>query len=177
VCEKIFALAGVVAEYEACTDNAAYHPGRCANVTVKGKALATLGQIHPTVAANYGFSTSVFCAEIDLEALFSFAGGVTEYKPLPKFPASTRDFSFVCDDALEVGRIEKIMKKAGGKLTENIELFDIYRGSQIGDGKKSVSMRATLRAADRTLTVEEVDKVSQKILRALETELGITLRS
>ena len=177
VCEKIFALAGVAAEYEACTDNAAYHPGRCANVTVNGKALATLGQIHPTVAANYGFSTAVFCAEIDLEALFSFAGGVTEYKPLPKFPASTRDFSFICDDALEVGRIEKIMKKAGGKLTENIELFDIYRGSQIGEGKKSVSMRATLRAADRTLTVDEVDRVSQKILRALETELGITLRS
>ncbi len=178
VCEKIFTLASVNgAEYTACTDNAAYHPGRCATVEVNGKALAVLGQIHPTVAANYGFSSPVFCAEIDLEALFALSDGKIEYKQLPKFPASTRDFSFVCDDALEVGKIEKIMKKAGGKLTENVELFDIYRGAQIGEGKKSVSMRATLRAQDRTLTVEEVDKASQKILRALETELGITLRA
>ena len=179
VCEKIFKLAGIRAtEYSACEDNSAYHPGRCATVcTEKGAELAVIGQIHPTVANNYGFSFPVYCAEIDLEAVFAEANNNIEYKPLPKFPASTRDFSFVCDDALEVGKIEKIMKRAGGKLTEAVELFDIYRGPQVGEGKKSVSIRVTLRAQDRTLTVEEVEKVSQKILRSLENDLGITLRS
>ena len=178
VCDKVLIDAGIAeTEYTACEDNPSYHPGRCALVTGKnGETLAVLGQIHPTVADNYGFSAPVFCAEIDLEAVFNSASKKIEYKPLPKFPASTRDFSFVCEDALEVGKIAKIMKRAGGKLTENVELFDIYRGPQVGEGKKSVSMRVTLRAADRTLTVEEVEKVSAKILRSLENDLGITLR-
>ena len=179
ICNKIMTLAGVVGvEYTAEENNSAYHPGRCATVTdKKGAKLAVLGQIHPAVAANYGFSAPVYCAEIDMEAVCEAANKKIEYKPLPKFPASTRDFSFVCEDDLQVGTIAKIMEKAGGKLTEAVELFDIYRGPQVGEGKKSVSMRVTLRAADRTLTVEEVEKVSQKILKSLEKDLGITLRS
>ena len=68
------------------------------------------------------------------------------------------------------------MRKAAGKLVENIEVFDIYRGPQLGDGKKSVSLRVTLRAADRTLTVEEADKVSAKIVKDLQFKMGIGLR-
>ena len=99
------------------------------------------------------------------------------YTPLPKFPASTRDFSFVCDEALEVGTLKEEMAKAGGKLVEDIALFDIYRGPQIGENKKSVSLRVTLRASDRTLTVEEAEKVSAKILAGLERNLGISIRA
>ena len=69
------------------------------------------------------------------------------------------------------------MAKAGGKLVEAVELFDIYRGPQVGENKKSVSLRVTLRAADRTLTVDEAEKVSAKILRGIEHVLGITIRS
>ena len=69
------------------------------------------------------------------------------------------------------------MKDAGGKLVEDIALFDIYRGIQVGKNRKSVSFRVTLRAADRTLTVEEAEKVSGKILAALEKQLGIVLRA
>ena len=179
VCEKILKLAGVSGhKYSANTENASYHPGRCADVTsAKGEKLAILGQVHPLVAAEYGFNAPVFCAELDLEAIEKAINKKIEYTPLPKFPASTRDFSFVCDDELEVGKIEEVMKKAGGKLAESVKLFDIYRGQQIGEGKKSVSMRVTLRAADRTLTVEEADKISKKILSSLEYQLGITLRS
>jgi phenylalanyl-tRNA synthetase beta chain len=99
------------------------------------------------------------------------------YTPLPKFPATTRDFSFVCEEDLEVGTIEEEMCKAGGKLVESIALFDIYRGPQVGENKKSVSLRVTLRASDRTLTIEEAEKVSAKILRGIEHNLGITLRA
>ena len=163
--------------YEAVTDNATFHPGRCARlVAADGEMLGIFGQLHPLTAQNYGFTAPVYAAELDFDAIFEHIDGVIEYKPLPKFPASTRDFSFVCDEELEVGKLSALIAHAGGKLVENVELFDIYRGAQLGEGKKSVSFRVTLRASDRTLTVEEADKVSSKILSSLEHQLGLTLR-
>jgi phenylalanyl-tRNA synthetase beta chain len=82
----------------------------------------------------------------------------------------------VCDDDLEVGTIEKVMKETNSKLIENIKLFDIYRGAQLGEGKKSVSFSVSFRSADHTLTVEETDKAAKKILGAIEHKLGITIR-
>ena len=163
--------------YEAVTDNATFHPGRCARiVAADGEFLGIFGQLHPLTAQNYGFNAPVYAAELDFDAIFEHGDGVIEYKPLPKFPASTRDFSFVCDEDLEVGKLSALIAKAGGKLVEDVKLFDIYRGTQLGEGKKSVSFRVTLRASDRTLTVEEADKVSGKILSSLEHQLGLTLR-
>ena len=163
--------------YEAVTDNATFHPGRCARlVAADGEMFGIFGQLHPLTAQNYGFTAPVYAAELDFDAIFEHIDGVIEYKPLPKFPASTRDFSFVCDEELEVGKLSALIARAGGKLVENVELFDIYRGAQLGEGKKSVSFRVTLRASDRTLTVEEADKVSSKILSSLEHQLGLTLR-
>ena len=127
--------------------------------------------------ANYGISVPVYAAELDFDAIFANMTAEKLYTPLPKFPATTRDFSFVCEEALEVGKIEDVMASAGGKLVTDISVFDIYRGPQVGENRKSVSMRVTLRASDRTLTVEEADKVSSKILAALEKQLGIALRS
>ena len=164
-------------EYVAVSDNATFHPGRCAKlVAADGEMLGIFGQLHPLTAQNYGFNAPVYAAELDFDAIFDHCDTVIEYKPLPKFPASTRDFSFVCDEALEVGKLTAVIAKAGGKLVEDVKLFDIYRGTQLGEGKKSVSFRVTLRAADRTLTVEEADKVSSKILSSLEHQLGLTLR-
>ena len=135
------------------------------------------GQIHPLVAADYGFNQPVYCAAVDFEALWENANTVIDYKPLPKFPATTRDFSFVCPEDMEVGSIIAVLRKAGGKLVEDVALFDIYRGANLGEGKKSLAFRVTLRASDRTLTVEEADKASKKILKDLEFKLGLTLRS
>ena len=178
VCEKLFELFGILGvTYTARTDDPSHHPGRCAEaIAPDGTCLGVLGQVHPAVTNNYGFTREVFCAELDLPAMFAHINHTPEYSPLPKFPAITRDFSFVCDDELEVGKIEEVMSRAGGKLVESVRLFDVYRGQQLGEGKKSVSMRVTLRAADRTLTVEEADKASQKILNALNAQLGIGLR-
>jgi len=78
---------------------------------------------------------------------------------------------------MEVGSIIAVMRKAGGKLVEDVALFDIYRGANLGEGNKSLAFRVTLRASDRTLTVEEADKASKKILKDLEFKLGLTLRS
>ncbi len=178
VCENIIALASIKnAEFVAVRDNPSYHPGRCANIVVGDTVLGVLGQVHPLVMQNYGISIPVYAAELDFDKLFELSSTEKHYKALPKFPASSRDFSFVCDKDLEVGKIEKIMATAGGKLVEDVSLFDIYTGHQIGEGKKSVSIRVILRATDRTLTVEEADKVSDKILSALDKQLGINLRA
>ena len=179
VIENLLAFAGIKdASFTACTTDPAYHPGRCAQViAADGKVLGVFGQIHPSVAADYGFSVPVLCASINFEVLWECADMTIDYRPLPKFPATTRDFSFVCPEDMEVGAIEAVMQRAGGKLVENVSLFDLYRGASIGEGNKSVAFRVTLRAADRTLTVEEADKVSKKILKDLEFKLGLKLRS
>ena len=178
ICENLLALAGVKATYTACADNAAYHPGRCAKILAEdGTELGIFGQAHPLMAQNYDMSAPVYVAELAFDTIFALANTEKAYKPLPKYPATTRDFSFVCDEDMEVGAIEGVMAKAGGKLVENVALFDIYRGPQVGENKKSVSLRVTLRAADRTLTVEEADTVSKKILNDLKFKMGLELRS
>ena len=178
VCQNILSLAGInQVEYVAVSNNPSYHPGRCAVIKSGDDVIATLGQVHPLVMQNYGVSVDTYAAELDFDKIFEKSTSEKHYKSLPKFPASTRDFSFVCDKDLEVGKIEKIMLTAGGKLVEDIKLFDIYTGPQVGENKKSVSLRVILRAADRTLTVEETEKVSEKILKALDRELGINLRA
>ena len=177
VCDSVLELAGIAdVKYQAYSEDAAYHPGRCAKLYNGDDELGIIGQIHPLTAANYGLDIPVYVAVIDFEKLFSLASTVKHYVPLPKYPASTRDFSFVCDEALEVGSIFESVRRAGGKLVEDVKLFDIYRGAQVGENKKSVSIRVILRAADRTLTVEETEKASKKILGDLEHKLGITLR-
>ncbi len=178
IIENILAVARIKdASYTACTTDSAYHPGRCANVlAADGTVLGIFGQIHPLVATEYGFNHPVYAATLDFEALWNAADLTIDYRPLPKFPATTRDFSLVCPEEMEVGTIMAVIRRAGGKLVENVSLFDIYRGASIGESNKSVAFRVTLRAADRTLTVEEADKASSKILKDLQFKLGVTLR-
>ena len=178
VVENILASAGIKgAKYVSCADDSAYHPGRCAKiVAADGRELGIFGQLHPLTAQNYGIDTPVYAGVLSFDTIWDCADMVIDYKPLPKFPAVSRDFSFVCDEALEVGTIEEVMARAAGKLCEDVKLFDVFRGEKIGEGKKSVAFRVTLRAADRTLTVEEADKVSNKILKDLSYKLGLNIR-
>ena len=179
ICENVLKLAGIKGvTYTSCSTNPSYHPGRCATITTEGGVcLGIFGQAHPLMAENYGMNAPVYVAELAFDEIFANANTKKSYKPLPKYPATTRDFSFVCDEDMEVGAIEGVMAKAGGKLVESVALFDIYRGPQVGEGKKSVSLRVTLRASDRTLTVEEADKVSKKILNDLKFKMGLELRN
>ena len=177
ICETVARYARIRTDYVRQSENPSYHPGRCAELyTHEGVRLGILGQIHPVVAANYNMTQPVYVAEIDVPALFANRGAEPQYRPLPKFPATTRDFSFVCAEGLEVGAIEKVMYRSGVKLLEDVKLLDIYRGAQVGEGKKSVTFRIVLRSADHTLTVDEADKAAKKILAAMERELGITIR-
>ena len=164
------------ATYEAVTDNPSYHPGRCAKVTISGTDVGFIGQVHPLVAANYGMDAEVYCAEIDFDKLFALQLPEPTYTPLPKYPAVTRDIAVVCDEAVTAGQAQDVIEKAGGKLLRSVRLFDIYRGTNLGDGKKSLAFSLTLRADDRTLTDEDSETIMNRVLTSLKDTLGATLR-
>jgi phenylalanyl-tRNA synthetase beta chain len=164
--------------YEANKENPTFHPGRCADVLARGTVrIGTFGQIHPTVAKNFGFDEPVYLAYLPFETIFELANFKKQFKPLPKHPSTSRDFSFVCQNSLEVGKIEEIIRKAAGKLCEAVELFDVYTGDRLAAGQKSVAYRITFRSPDHTLTDDEVNTSVAKILAALNKQLGITIRS
>ena len=164
------------AEYVPVKDNPSYHPGRCAALVIKGKKLGVFGQIHPLVAKNYGVTDALYAAELDFPGLFAERETEIYYTPLPRYPAVTRDISVVCDDALTAGEMEKCIRRAGGGYLKAVEVFDVYKGSNIPEGKKSVSFALTLRADDQTLTDAHADEAVQSILAALESEFGVKLR-
>lgn len=164
------------AAFTADSTNPSYHPGRCAYITINGEHIGYIGQIHPLVAKNYGIDTEVFCAELNMEKLFALELPEATYTPLPKYPSVTRDLSFICGEDVTVALAESIISKAAGKLLRNIRLFDIYRGTGIPDGKKSMAFSLELRADDRTLTDSDSDAVTARVLSALQAEIGAALR-
>ena len=164
------------ASYCAVKDNPSYHPGRCASVSVDGVEVGYIGQVHPLVAKNYDIDTDVYCAQINLTELALHKLPDPTYVPLPKYPSVTRDLSFVCDEAVTVAQVESTITKAAGKLLRGVRLFDIYRGTGIADGKKSMAFSMELRADDRTLTDTDSEQVMAKVLDALQKELDAVLR-
>ncbi len=175
--EAIFAgLRMKKAEYTAEKNDPSYHPGRCARITVEGVDIGVMGQVHPLVAANYGMDSEVFCAELDLTKMMGMLLPEPTYVPLPKYPAVSRDLAVVCDEEVTVAQAEKVIAAAAGKLLRDVKLFDIYRGVGVPTGKKSMAFSLELRADDRTLTDSDSEAVTSKVLKALEDQLGATLR-
>ena len=164
------------AAYTAVNDNPTYHPGRCAKVSVDGVDVGYMGQIHPIVAANYGMDMDVYAVEVSLTKLFGLRLPEATYVPLPKYPAVTRDLALLCDEAVTVGQAQEVITKAGGKLLKAVNLFDIYRGVGVPEGKKSLAFSLILRADDRTLTDTDSETVITKVLTAVQDKLGATLR-
>ena len=118
----------------------------------------------------------LYCAELSFDALFALKGGIPVYKPLPKFPASTRDIAVVCDKDIPVGKLERCIKASGGKYLCGCTVFDVYTGHHIAEGKKSVAFSLTMRAEDQTLTDEHAEATVKAILTALEKEYGAVIR-
>ncbi len=174
--EAILALAATAEPtFRACTTEPTFHPGRCAEIFVGDTKIGVFGEAHPVVLENYGIAVPVYLAEIAADALYDCRRLAISYTPIPKHPAIERDFSFVCDESVEAASVAAVIRGAN-KLVANVSLFDIYRGPQIGENKKSMSYAVMLRAADRTLTDTEADAAVSDILAALESVLGIKLR-
>ena len=141
-----------------------------------GVDVGYMGQVHPLVAKNYDLDCEVFCVEIDFDRLYELRLPDATYTPLPKYPGVTRDLSLICDEAITVAQAEDVITAAAGKLLRSVRLFDIYRGTGVPEGKKSMAFALELRADDRTLTDADSEGVIQKVLTALKEQLNATLR-
>ena len=177
VAEAVFDACGVKGyDIEPLTDDPTFHPGRTAVITIDGKRLAILGEVHPLVLKNYDIGVKAYVGQIDFSLLLAYGDPDRKYTALPRFPATSRDLAFVCDIDLPVLKIEKLIAEAVGKIMESIKLFDVYVGPPILPGMKSVAFSIKMRAADRTLTDEEADAAMKHAIKAL-AKLGIELRS
>ncbi len=152
------------------------HPGRQANILYDGKVVGYLGEVHPEVCDNYGMKTKAYVAVLDMPEILPFATFDRKYAGVAKYPAVSRDISMVVPKNVLAGEIEAVIAQRGGKILEDYRLFDIYEGSQIKEGYKSLAYSITFRAQDRTLEEADVTAVMKKILNGLEG-MGIELRA
>ena len=175
IVEAVISIFAKKVDFERAEENY-LHPGRSAVAIVNGRIpVATFGEVHPTVSANYGIDTRCYIAEINTAELFKLTQKPILYKQLPKFPAVERDFAILCPIDIPVAKLENAIRQGAGQLCEKIALFDVYTGSQIPEGQKSIAYRLTMRSADSTLNDEIVEKKVETICHNLE-KLGATLR-
>lgn len=163
-------------EYDPNAGKTFLHPGRQANIVYDGEVIGYLGEVHPDVLDTYSIGEKAYVAVIDMPHIVEKATFDRKYEGIAKFPAVTRDISMVMDKSVLVGTIEDIIEKRGGKLVESYKLFDIYEGSQIKSGFKSVAYSISFRAKDRTLEDKDINPIMENILKDLGG-LGIELRS
>ena len=177
VVEEFFDSIGMTQKvgYEPNAGKPFLHPGRQANIFYSGKLVGFLGEIHPEVCDNYDIGTKVYVAVLDMPEVEAFATFERKFEGIAKYPAITRDISMVVPKEILVGQIETIIEQRGGKILETYKLFDIYEGSQIKEGYKSVAYSIAFRAKDRTLEDNDVNAAMKKILNGLEG-IGIELR-
>ncbi len=176
IAERIFEFFREKAEYRKC--NLSFlHPGQSASVFVNGKEIGFLGRIHPKVEERIEARQPLYVLEIFLDELIDVSKEkVIRFKKLPKFPPVTRDISLVCDESLPVSKVEEIIWKSGGKLLEKVELFDIYKGKGIPEGKKSLTYALSFRSEEKTLSDEEVSELINDIIDALG-KIDVKLRA
>lgn len=158
-----------------------YYPGRVAELQVKGKPIGLLGQLHPMMAERYGFNVDseqpILAADFDLDKLLGYVPEGFATLSVSRFPAVQQDIAVVVDDHVPADEIAAMIDQTGGALLTQVQLFDVFRGEQIGAGKKSLAYSLTFQAEDRTLTDKAVAKQQNKIVKRLERELGAKLRS
>ena len=154
-----------------------FHPGKSAEISVNGRVVGLLGELHPLAGERYELGDSpVLAAELDLEALRACAP-LYAVTPVPDFPAVLEDIAVIVDEAVPAAQVEALIRQAGGESVSAVRLFDVFRGAQAGAGRKSLAYSLTYQAADKTLTDAEAAQIRNRIVKRLEEELGARLRS
>lgn len=178
VCEEFFEKVGMREKlnYDPACGKPYLHPGRQANMVYGGRIVGYLGEVHPLVADTYDIGEKAYIAVIDIPTVLEFASFSHKFTGIAKYPAVTRDLSLVVPKEVLAGQIEAVLEQRGGKILESYQLFDIYEGSQIKEGYKSMAYSVVFRAHDKTLEESEITAAMKKILNGL-TGLGIELRS
>jgi phenylalanyl-tRNA synthetase beta chain len=155
-----------------------FHPGRVAQLIIPNGEAGILGEVHPKVLDAFDVSQEPIClAELDLEMLLAQACLVGQLVPISRFPSLSEDLAIVLDGDIPAQRVQEVILRAGGKYLIRAELFDLYQGPQVPADKKSLAYSLTYRAMDRTLTPEDVSRIRNRILRAVEKELHGKLRT
>lgn len=152
------------------------HSGRSADIMAGGKKIGYVGEVNPMVANALDVKTRLYIAEINIDDISKLANTTYSFEPISKFPPVERDLAIVVEEAVSAAEIIEVVEKAGGKTLKEVEIFDIYRSSAIGENMKSVALKIVFRLNDRTLTDEEVQSKMDKILKKLESGLNAKLR-
>ncbi len=154
------------------------HPGKTARLLAGEIEIGVFGELHPQVHERYDFSaTPVIAADLDLDALIGLVPDRYEMVPVPTYPPVLEDLAFVVDEQLPAGRVAAAIRQAAGRIVTDITLFDVYRGDQIGPGKKSLAYSITYQSTEKTLSDNDVAQIRQRIIRRLDQELGAKLRT
>lgn len=177
VLEEFFDSVGMnqTPEYDPDAKKPFLHPGRQALIKYDGVVIGYLGEVHPQVCDNYDLNTRAYIAVLDMPNVVPLTSFDRKYEGIAKYPAVNRDISMVVPKEIMVGQIEAIIAQRGGKILESYSLFDIYEGSQIEEGYKSIAYSITFRDKTKTLEENDVNGAMKKILNGL-TSLGIQLR-
>ncbi len=151
-------------------------PSASASVYVKGERVGELGRVHSEVQEAFDLKRTVFAFRLDFDSLFALRGPVPVYRGLPKFPPVPRDLALIADESLPVEQPLDFIRSLKEPLLESIEIFDIFKSEQIGEGKKSIGYRLTYRASDRSLTDEEVNTVHSQLIGKVTARFAVSLR-
>jgi phenylalanyl-tRNA synthetase beta chain len=152
------------------------HPTRTARILVDETPVGFLGEVDPDVRAAVGVAERIAWLEVDLEALLALPHGFRRYEPISRFPSSDVDLAFEVDDAVPAGDVEATLRRAEPDLVVAVQLFDVYRGEQVPEGRRSLAYTVRFQAPDRTLTDDEVASVRQRLIEAVEAAHGASLR-
>lgn len=158
------------------SDETYYHPGKSCALYCGDRLLGTLGELHPEVLFEFDLGSSAILCDMDVEALFEIGGGKIQFQPLSRYPDVQRDSAFLVDTEVSAQQVLTVLGRVKIKDLEKIELFDVYSGEGIPQGKKSLAIRASYRALDRTLTDELIQNLHGKLVKAMEKELSAELR-
>jgi len=154
------------------------HPGKSAGITIEGKDAGYIGEIHPGLSDRLGVSKRLYVFEINLDIISSASQAhKPAFTPLPKFPSVRRDIALIVDSETPVSGILDEIEKSGSNLIEGAQVFDVFTGNPVEEGKKSIAVSLQMRATDKTLTEEEINKAQEKTVRNLELALGAQLRT
>ena len=145
-----------------------WHPKKCAEIKVGEIEIGFLGEIHPKILEDLEIKEKVFVFDLDFEKLKKLANEECEYQPISIYPATVRDLAVLVPQGTKVVEVLNVINEAGGELVRDVDLFDIYEGEGIPEGKQNFAFHIVYQAKDRTLSSTEVEKIHQKIIKALE---------
>ena len=157
-------------------ENEIFHAGRCADIYIGDDKVGNMGEIDFLVRENYDLSKRVYICEVNLDKAYAHKKLLTKYKKISKYPMIERDIALILEEEVESERVINIIKESGGDHLKFVQLFDIYTGNQIEEGKKSMAYKIGFQSNERTLKDKEVKKAFEEILEALNEAFNVNLR-